>query len=63
MKVKQLLPIIYNMECVRICKADGAVEWSGYAFFIPKKYYKYEIDKMCSFPLDISETCTYIFIK
>lgn len=63
MKVKQLLPILFNIEQVRICKVDKAVEWSGLAFYIPEKYYNYEIDKICSFPFENSDTCTYIFIK
>lgn len=59
MKVKQL----FNIEEVRICKDDDSVDWSGYAFNIPEKYYNYNIDKVCSFPHDWSYSCTYIFIK
>lgn len=32
MKVKQLLPILFNNEEVRICKDDDSVDWSGHAF-------------------------------
>lgn len=63
MKVKQLLPILFSIEEVRICTAGGGVEWCGYPHSIPKKYYNYNIDKMCSFPCGYSDTCTYIFIK
>ena len=63
MKVKQLLPILFNTEEVRICKADERVEWYGYACSIPKKYYNVNIDKVCSFPIEYSNSCTYIFIK
>ncbi len=37
MKVKQLLPILFNIEEVRIWKDDDSVDWSGYAFNIPEK--------------------------
>ena len=63
MKVKQLLPILFNIEEVRICKVEGSVEWSGFACLIPEKYYNVNIDKLCSFPDDYSDSCTYIFIK
>lgn len=63
MKVKQLLPILFNIEEVRICEADKTTEWSGQAFSIPKKYYNANIDKICSFPIEYSNSCTYIFIK
>lgn len=63
MKVKTLLPILLNVEKVRICIADANVVWSGYAYSIPKKYYNDNIDKVCSFPCDYSNSCTYIFIK
>ena len=63
MKVKKLLPILFNVEKVRICMADANVEWSGYAHSIPKKYYNCNIDKVCSFPCEYSNSCTYIFIK
>lgn len=63
MKVKNLLPILFNIEWMRICKADGVVEWCGYAFSIPQKYYNDNIDKVCSFPDEYQESCTYIFIK
>lgn len=63
MKVKQLLPVLFNIEEVRICKADESVDWSGYAWSIPKKYYNAIIDRVCSFPTDHSDSCTYIIIK
>lgn len=63
MKVKKLLPILFNVERVRICMADANVVWGGYAYSIPKKYYNYDIDKVCSFPCGDSNSCTYIFIK
>lgn len=63
MKVKHLIPILFNVEEVRICEADKEVEWSGYAFSIPEKYYNATIDKVCSFPVGQSDSCTYIFIK
>ena len=63
MKVRQLLDVLFNIESVRICKADDAVIWSGYAVFTPKEYYNDEIDKVCSFPFGSSDSCTYIFIK
>lgn len=63
MKVKQILPILFNIEKVRIYKADEDDEWSGYAFSIPEKYYNDNIDRVCSFPIDYSDSCTYIFIK
>lgn len=64
MKVKKLLPILFNVEEVRICMpVGGDVEWSGYAHAIPKKYYNYDIDKVCSFPCGYSNSCTYIFTK
>lgn len=63
MKVKQLLPILFNIEHVRIFNADEDDEWCGYAFSIPEKYYNYNIDKVCSFPTDYSGSCTDIFIK
>lgn len=63
MKVKQLLPILFNIEEVRICKADEAVEWCGCAYSMPKKYHNANIDKMCSFPIKHPNSCTYIFIK
>lgn len=63
MKVKQLLPILFNAEEVRICRVDKAVEWCGYAYSIPKKYHKANIDKVCSFPIKDSDSCTYIYIK
>lgn len=50
MKVKELLTTLFNIEKVRICMADANVIWSGYAHSTPKKYYKYNIDKVCSFP-------------
>lgn len=63
MKVKQLLPILFNIEKVRIYNPDEDDEWSGYTFSIPEKYYNYNIDRVCSFPIDYSDSCTYIFIK
>lgn len=63
MKVKKLLPILFNVEHVRIYMANGDVEWCGYAYSIPKKYYNYNIDKVCSFPHEYSNSCTCIFIK
>lgn len=63
MKVKKLLSILFNVEKVRICMDDANVVWSGYAYSIPKKYYNYHIDKVCSFPCDCLNSCTYIFIK
>lgn len=63
MTVKQILPILFNIEQVRIYKADEDVEWCGYAFSIPEKYYNDNIDRVCSFPVDYSDSCTYIFIK
>lgn len=63
MKVKQLLPILFNIEEVRIYKADDSVDWCGQACSIPKKYYNDNIDKVCSFPIEYSNSCTYIFIK
>ena len=63
MKVKQLLPILFNIEKVRICNPDEDTEWSGYTFSIPEKYYNYNIDKVCSFPIDYTNSCTYIVIK
>lgn len=36
MKVKQLLPILFNIEEVRICDND-TLYWSGHAFNIPEK--------------------------
>lgn len=36
MKVKKLLPILFNVEKVRICMANADVEWCGYAYSIPK---------------------------
>lgn len=63
MKVKKLLPILFNVEKVRICMADANVVWSGYAHSIPKKYYNYDIDNVCSLPCEYSNSCTYIFIK
>lgn len=63
MKVKKLLPILFNVEKVRICMPNADVEWSGYAYSIPKKYYNYNIEKVCSFPCEYSNSCTYIFIK
>lgn len=63
MKVKTLLPILMNVEKVRICMADANVIWCGYAYSIPKKYYNENIDKLCSFPCGYSDSCTYIFIK
>ena len=63
MEVKKLLPILFNVEEVRICMGDGAMKWCGYAHTIPKKYYNYNIDKVCSFPCEHSNSCTYIFIK
>lgn len=63
MQVKKLLPILFNVERVRICMANADVEWGGYAYSIPKKYYNCNIDKVCSFPCGDSNSCTYIFIK
>lgn len=63
MQVKKLLPILFNVEKVRICMSGADVEWGGYAYSIPKKYYKCNIDKVCSFPCEDSNSCTYIFIK
>lgn len=63
MKVKNLLPILFNSEQVRICKADEGVYWSGYACSIPKKYYNYSINIVCSFPYEYSDSCIDIFIK
>lgn len=63
MKVKQLLPILFNTEEVRICKADEAFKWCGYACSMPKKYHNANIDRVCSFPTKHSNSCTYIFIK
>jgi hypothetical protein len=60
MKVKNLLPI-FNGKKVRIRMADSDVEWCGHEYSKPKKYYK--IDKVCSFPCEYSNRCTYIFIK
>lgn len=61
MKDKQLLPILFNIEQVRIYNADEDDAWCGYAFSIHQKYYN--IDKVCSFPCEDSDSCTYIFIK
>lgn len=63
MKVKKLLPILFNVEEVRIFMADAEAVWSGYAYSIPKKYYNYDIHKVCSFPCGYTNSCTYIFIK
>lgn len=63
MKVKQLLNTLFNIEQVIICKANKDVEWSGLAYYIPEKYYNYEIDKICSFPFRFTDTCIYIIIK
>lgn len=63
MKVKKLLSVLFNIEVVKICKADDAVIWSGYAVFVPKEYYNADIDKVCSFPSGDIDSCTYIFIK
>lgn len=63
MKVKQLLPILFDIEEVRICKADEDVEWCGYAHSVPQKYHNANIDKVCSFSINYSNSCTYIFIK
>nr|DAK43157.1 MAG TPA: hypothetical protein [Caudoviricetes sp.] len=63
MKVKNLLPILFNVEKVRIYMADADVDLCGYAYSIPKKYYNYKIDKVCSFSCEYSDSCTYIFIK
>ena len=63
MKVKNLLPTLFNTEPVRICKADEGVYWSGYACSIPKKCYNYTIDKLCSFTYDYSDACIDIYIK
>lgn len=63
MKVNQILPILFNIEQVRIYKADEDVEWIGCAFSIPEKYYNDTIDKVCSFPTEHSNSCIYIFIK
>lgn len=62
MQVKKLLPILFNVEKVRICKNKN-VTWSGYACSIPKKYYNCDIDKVSSFPIEYSDSCTIIFIK
>lgn len=63
MKVKELLPILYDVEQVRINKADEADEWSGYAFSIPQRYYNDKIDRVCSYPDEYFDSFTYIFIK
>lgn len=63
MTVKQLLPILFNIEEVIIYDADKDSEWSGYAFSIPQKYYNADIDRVCSFPIEYSNSCIYIFIK
>ena len=63
MKVKNLLPILFNSEWVRICEPDKGVYWSGYAYSMPKKCYKYTISKVCSFPHEHSGSCVDIFIK
>lgn len=63
MKVKNLLPILFNSERVRICKPDEGVYWSGCAYSIPNKWYNYTIDKVCSFACDYSDSCIDIFIK
>lgn len=63
MKVKKLLPILFSIEKVKICMGNAVVVWCGYAYSIPKKYYNYHIDKVCSFPCEDSNSCTYIFIK
>lgn len=63
MKVKQILPILMNIEKVRIYKPVEDDEWPGYAFSIPEKYYNDNIDRVISFPIDYSDSCTYIFIK
>lgn len=63
MKVKNLLPILFNSEQVRICEADEGVYWSGCAYSIPKKYYNYTINIVCSFPYEYSDSCIDIFIK
>ena len=63
MKVKNLLPILFNSEWVRICEADEGVYWSGYVKSIPKKYYNYTINKLSSFPYEYSDSCMDIFIK
>lgn len=62
MKVKQLIDVLFDIEFIRICKSDNSI-WCGYAASIPKKYYNDDIDKVCSFPKDVSNSCTYIFIK
>lgn len=63
MKIKTLLPILLNVEYVRICMGDSNVIWSGYAHSIPKKYYNENIDKVCSFPYGYSNSFIYIFVK
>jgi hypothetical protein len=63
MKVKHLLPILLDIEQVRICNANGHFEWSGYAYSIPQEYYNDNIDTICSFPAEYLNSCTYIFIK
>ena len=63
MKVKHLLPTLFNSERVRICKADEGVYWSGYACSVPQKCYNYTINKVCSFPYEHSDSCIDIFIK
>ena len=63
MKVKKLLAMLFDVEKVRIYTADADAVWCGYAYSIPKKYYNYDIDKVCSFPCEYSNSCTCIFIK
>ena len=63
MKVKELVPIIFKNEKMRNSVAPANVVWRGDAYLIPKKYYNYDIDKVCSFPCEYTNSCTYIFIK
>ena len=63
MTVKELLPILFNIEDVKIYKAGEDAIWSGRAYAIPQEYYNGNIDKICSFPVEYFDSCTYIFIK
>lgn len=60
MKVKHLIVVLFNSEFVRICRSDNSI-WCGYAASIPKKYYHYNIDKVCSFPYKDLNSCIYFY--
>lgn len=63
MKVKELLPLLFNIEDVKIYKAGADAIWSGRAYAIPEEYYNENIDKLCSFPVEYLDSYTYIFLK